>query len=213
MWRGQAFQCHMHVPHRAPRGCARHAPRGHAHHALVAVRAMPLAAVCTMPHRRWRWRLEPTPCRALCLEHQRLRLCSGGFLSPHLQVRHWRGSRSELVWCVRYITSCSGSPCTTQRRIAVCDAAAIAVRGTAAARRGSPCVHYGVPSTRHWVFSLPGTRRRVLRVPTTPTLKYLYPGCRVQVFRGWGRGSLSQPQGYPCQSLSTPECGRFRVLG
>jgi hypothetical protein len=58
-----------------------------------------------------------------------------------------------------------------------------------------------LPSSRRQGFSLPGTRCWVPGVPMTPTPKYPYPACWVGVFRGWGRGSLSQPQSYPCQSL------------
>jgi hypothetical protein len=97
----------------------------------------------------------------------------------------------------------SALPCTMQQQIAVCNAAADRrAQCSSGSRRIPSRVRYGVPSTRHWVFSLPGTRHWVPRVPATPTLKYLYPGCWVRVFRGWGRGSLSQPQGYPCQSLN-----------
>jgi hypothetical protein len=63
-----------------------------------------------------------------------------------------------------------------------------------------------LPGSRHQVFSLPSTRRQVPGVLITPTPKYPYLACRVGVFQGWGRGSLSQPQGYPCQSLPTTDC-------
>jgi hypothetical protein len=49
-WQGQAFQCHMHMPHRAPRGCAQHALMAIHIMPLAAARGMPLMAVYAMPH-------------------------------------------------------------------------------------------------------------------------------------------------------------------
>jgi len=194
----------------APCGCARHAPCGCARHALrgcvrhapstVAVASRAHSVPSSLPRaptpRTLQWWLPQPPPASSTLAGLSVR---AGTARALRRIPQWIAVRDAAA--DRRARRSSGLPCATQRRIAVCDAAAIAVRGTAAARGGSPRVRYGVPGTRRRVFSLPGTRRRVPRVPATPTLKYPYPGCRVRVFRGWGRGSLSQPQGYPCQSL------------
>jgi hypothetical protein len=93
---------HLHAPHRARRGCARHAHRGctrHAHrgctrHApsTVAVASRAHSTSSSLPR-------APTP-----------RTLRWWLPQPHLQVRRWQGSRWEPVRRARYVASRRGRP-------------------------------------------------------------------------------------------------------
>ena len=114
--------------------------------------------------------------------------------SPALTELHSVDAASTSVFDEPYVNKSPSPSDTTFLTSQACTAVSIDTRTAPARFIGQFC-----EDTRERVYVPPGFLK-----PPTRTCRNPYPWVRVRVDTGRGTGSAGKPQGYPCQSLTTP---------